>query len=87
MYRAILIEFIYSGVGDINIYYKIDNASIINDFYSDYFSSRKVDKITVISLNVNSFRTEGWTVKNDMVRDFILGADTDIVTIKEININ
>jgi hypothetical protein len=87
MLRAILVAFTYLGIRDINKCYKIDNASTMDDFYRDHFSPKKEDEITVISLNINSLRTEGWKVKNDLVRDFTLGLDANIVTMQEININ
>ena len=59
----------------------------MNDFCSNYFSPKKKDEITVISLNINGLGTEGWTVKNNMVRDFILKTETDIVIMQEANVN
>ena len=79
--RAILVGFIYLGIWDTIDYYKMDNTSIVDNFYGDYFNPRKEDKIAVISLNINSLRTEGWKAKNNLVRDFILESDANIVTI------
>ena len=87
MLRCILIGLIYSDIRDVNECCSIDNTITMNNYHRDYFSPKKEEEIMVISLNVNRLKTEGWKAKNDIVRDFILELDADIVALQEINAN
>ena len=60
---------------------------MINKIYRDIFQPNKEEEITVISLNINKLRIEEWAAKNDMMKDFILKTEADIVAMQETNIN
>ena len=78
---------ILRGISSINACHRINNTRVIEEVYGDQFYSDKDEKIIVLLLNVNRIRTEGWLVKNDLFRDFILGSKVDIIALQETNVN
>ena len=86
MLRAIFIGVIYWIIADITKYYKMDNE-LLHMKYGDHFCAKKDNEIIVVSLNINSLQTESWRAKNDLVRDFILKSEVDIIALQEVNIN
>ena len=84
--RFLLIGFIYLGIRNIDIYYRMNNTKNF-ERYGDIFSLHKEDEITMILANINELRMECWNAKNNQVRDLILSAKVDIVAFQEVNIN
>ena len=56
-------------------------------FFENQFGVNKDKEITLIFININSLCTEGWWVKNNQIRDFILLSKVDILAFQETNIN
>ena len=81
MLKWLLMGFIFVGISNINKCHIMNNVRIIDKVYGDIFYLNKEKEITAISLNINGLRTEEWTAKNDMMRDFILKTNIDIVVI------
>jgi len=86
MLKSLIIESIYLAIRDLNVYYNM-NSKMLSIEYGDHFNLNKDNELTTISLNINSLRTKSWQAKNDMVRDFILESNADVIIIQEININ
>ena len=80
-------EFIFGGVSDINEYHINNNTRMIKEVYRDSFHPNKKEEITVILLNLNGLRTEEWAAKNNLIRDFILKTNVDIIVMQKTNIN
>ena len=61
--------------------------NLLYEEYRDYFSPEKEDEITVVLVNINGLRVKGQHAKNDLVYNFILGTEADIIALQEVNIN
>ena len=85
--KLIIVELILVGVSSIDICYRMNNTRAIEEVYGDQFYSDKEKEITVLSLNVNRMRTEGWAAKNVLLRDFILDLKAEVIALQETNVN
>ena len=65
MLRLIVTGFIYSGIRDIDVYYKISNTNGERDYFRDKFIEDKVDEITFCSVNINGLWMKEWKAKNN----------------------
>ena len=65
----------------------MDYTSFLNESFGDYFSPNKEEEITVISANINSLRMEEWKAKNDVLREFFVQSEADIIALQETNVN
>jgi len=80
MHKWFIVGFIYSGIEDINVCYKMNNTGIF-DVYGDAFHPGKNEEITIVSANINGLCTEGWSIKNDQVQDFALSTQADVLAL------
>ena len=78
MLRFVVAEFIFLGIGNIDVC-SMSNTSGRMDYFGDKLVIDKADEITLCSVNINRLRMEGWKAKNNQVRDFVLSSKADIV--------
>ena len=84
--KLLIVGSIYLVVGDLDMCYNM-SSKMLSIEYGDYFNLNKDNELTTISLNINSLRTESWQAKNDMVWDFILVSNIDVIVLQETNMN
>ena len=73
-----------------NVYCPIGDTMVGNrnsGSYRDLLSKTEDNKLVYLSINMNGLHYEGWKVKNDMIRDFILKSKAEIIGFQEINLN
>ena len=85
--KRLIVELIFESISNINKCHTMNSIQLINDVNRDSFHLKKEEEITIISLNINSLRTEEWTVKNNIMRDFIVKLEADIIAMQETNVN
>ena len=56
-------------------------------FYRDLFIATKNNVIMYISLNIEGLKVEKQKAKNEMLQDFLLRFNIDLIGLQEININ
>ena len=85
MRRFLIVWFTHSGIRDIDVSCSVNNTTLGKDYFGDEFDREKDEETSIFSVNINGLRTEGWKVKNDQVRDFVLSTKADIVAFQETN--
>ena len=65
----------------------MDYTDFLNKPFGDHFSSENEEEIMVVSMNINSLKIKSWKAKNDMLRDFLLQLQADIIALQETNMN
>jgi len=69
-------------IGIMNEYCNLGNMLIRNrelEWYGDKLAKDKEKELVLLSLNVNGLQSEGWKVKIDIIKEFLIKYKVDII--------
>ena len=73
-----------------NKYYYLGNIILKNKelwYYGDRLAKEEEDNLIYLLININRLQSEGWKLKNDLIRDFVLKSRAYIASFQEVNLN